>query len=71
MKPKTLRLLEFAVIGVIFGMVEDILAVILVTDEPISFKVIWVVFLITIPFAFISEYVVDHPKFWKIFFKKQ
>lgn len=68
MKVKSLRLLEFALIGVAFGMIEDLLAVILVTDEPIDLRVIWIVFLIALPFAFISEYVVDHPKFWKIFF---
>ena len=71
MKTKTLRLLEFAIIGVAFGMVEDLLAVVLVTDEPINLRIIWIVFLITLPFAFVSEFVVDHPKFWKTFFKKR
>ncbi len=57
------RLLEFFVIGVVFGVTEDILAVLIATDAELSFEIVGVVVLIAIPFAIISELIVDHPKF--------
>ena len=48
------------------GILEDLIAVFLSTGEQITFRVFWVVFLVALPFAFISEYVVDHPRFWKV-----
>lgn len=72
MKKKRLyRLLEFALVGVVMGMAEDLLAVRLVTDKPINLRVIWVVLLVALPFAFISEFVVDDPRFLKSIFKKK
>ena len=68
-KKKTLRFLEFFLIGVVLGIFEDVLAVWFATGEPITLKVIGVVFLVALPFAIISEYIVDHPKFWKTIFK--
>jgi len=68
MKVRTLRLIEFAVIGVVMGTAEDLIAVMLATDASFSWHILWIVFLVALPFAFISEIVVDHPKFWgKIF----
>lgn len=63
-RTKKIRILEFAVIGVIFGTIEDLLAVSLATDASIDFKVIWIVVAVAIPFAFVSEIIVDHPRFW-------
>ena len=57
------RLLEFFVIGVVFGVTEDLLAVMIATDADITVEVIVVVVVIAIPFAVISELVVDHPQF--------
>ena len=51
------------------GVVEDLIAVSFATDSKINFNVIFVVFLVALPFAFISEIVVDHPLFWKKIFK--
>jgi len=68
-KSKKLRILEFVLIGVIMGTTEDLLAVILATDADFTWGILWIVLMVSIPFAFISELVVDHPKFWKIFFK--
>lgn len=69
MKKKTLRFLEFFLVGVGLGILEDILVVKFATGEPITLKVIGIVFLVALPFAIISEYVVDHPKFWKTIFR--
>jgi len=70
MSIKKLRFLEFIVIGFFMGMIEDILAVVLTTDSSLSFNMLGIIFLIALPFAFVSEYVVDHPRFWQIFFKE-
>jgi hypothetical protein len=62
---RTERLLEFVVIGLAMGITEDLLAVWISTGEPITWSVFGIVVAIALPFAFLSEYVVDHPKFWK------
>jgi len=65
LRRRTVRFIEFALIGVIMGTFEDTLAVYFVTGEQITFDTVWIVFLVALPFAFLSEYVVDHPKFWQ------
>ncbi len=69
MSSKKLRILEFLLIGVLMGLGEDLLAITVVTDVKIDFSVIWVVLLVAIPFAFISEIIVDHPRFWEKIFR--
>lgn len=60
-----IRLIEFVVIGVVMGLIEDLLAIQLATDTVINLKVIWIVLPVAFIFAFISEIIVDHPKFWE------
>lgn len=64
-----LRLLEFFIIGVLLGIVEDLIAIALATDAVINFKVILIAFFVAFPFAVLSELVVDMKKFPK-FLKK-
>ena len=68
-RSRTLRFIEFFVIGVLVGVIEDLIAVRLVTGAPTTFRTIWIVFLVALPFAILSEYVVDHPRFWKTIFR--
>ena len=68
-RSRTLRFIEFLVIGLLLGMFEDVLAVKLVTGERITIQTIWIIFMVALPFAFLSEYVVDHPRFWKVIFR--
>ena len=68
MSDRTERIIEFVLIGLLMGVSEDLLAVWLVTQEPISWNVLIIVVAIALPFAFVSEYVVDHPKFWRTAF---
>lgn len=63
---RKLRLVEFLLIGVGMGLAEDLIAVGVVTDDPITWKVVGIVLAVAVPFAFISEVVVDHPKFWEM-----
>lgn len=65
-KKKTLRIVEFLVIGVLFGLVEDIIAVKAVSNVMVDLRVIGTVLLVAIPFAIVSELVVDHPRFWEV-----
>ena len=56
------RVLEFFIIGVIAGIVEDVIAIRAATDAIIDWKVIGIVALVAIPFAILSELIVDHFK---------
>jgi len=60
-----IRLVEFLIIGVVMGTLEDLIAVMFATDSKFSWQILGIVFLVALPFAFISEIVVDHPNFWK------
>ncbi len=51
--------LEFLIFGVAMGIVEDMLAITLATGEPLTWKVIYIVTLVAIPFAAIGELIVD------------
>lgn len=54
---------ELLVFGVIIGIVEDIVAIRLVTDTPITWTVIGIVVLVTVPFAILGEVVFDNIDF--------
>ncbi|MFB6295127.1 MAG: hypothetical protein ABEI97_05175 [Candidatus Nanohaloarchaea archaeon] len=53
------RFLEFLVIGVALGVTEDLIAVRLATGASIDLRVVGVIVLVAIPFAAVSELVVD------------
>ena len=57
------RLLEFFIIGVVFGITEDLLAIVIATEAELTIEILFVVILIAIPFAIFAELIVDHPKF--------
>jgi hypothetical protein len=69
-KTRRIRLIEFLIIGILFGLTEDLLAIWLATDAVIDMSVIWIVLAVAVPFAFISEIIVDHPRFWEFFLPK-
>lgn len=56
------RFLEFLLIGVIFGTVEDLIAVKLATGETLTLEMIGIVVAVAIPFAALSELYVDLPE---------
>ena len=65
-RKKTLRVIEFLIIGVLFGLIEDIIAVRIVSDVMIDFRVLMTILAVAIPFAIVSELIVDHPRFWEV-----
>lgn len=63
------RFIEFLLVGVAMGVVEDLLAVKLSTGVMIDAKVLIIVTLVAIPFAAFSELIVDKEDFK--FFKEK
>ncbi len=51
--------IEFLVFGVIMGVVEDLIAVTFSTGEPLTWKILVIVTLVSIPFAAVGELIVD------------
>ena len=60
-----IRFLEFFVIGVGFGLGEDLIAIHFATDAEITMQTVYITLLVAFPFAVFTELVVDHPAFWK------
>lgn len=63
------RFLEFFIVGLALGVVEDLIAITLATEKAIDFRVFVIAFLVAFPFAVFSELVVDHDKFKKLMSK--
>jgi len=64
---------EFLVFGIVIGVIEDLIAVWLVTGERIDWRTIGLVVLIALPFAVIGEIFADNIDFIKLYrrwFKK-
>ena len=55
------RFMEFLLIGVVMGTVEDLIAVKLATGQTIEPRMIFVVVAVAIPYAAFSELIVDRP----------
>jgi len=66
MKISKLRLLEFFIVGLLLGILEDLIAILLATDATIDLRVIIIAGFVALPFAFISEIIVDQKRFPKI-----
>lgn len=65
---------EFLVFGIVVGVVEDIIAVTATTGEAITWKIVGIIVLIAIPFAFLGEILVDQIDFvaiWKKLFSRK
>ena len=65
MKISRLRLLEFFIVGLALGVIEDLIAIWLATDSYIDLRVILIAALVALPFAIISEIIVDQKRFPK------
>lgn len=61
---KGVRVLEFFIVGLALGVIEDIIAIKVATDAPITWHVFKTAFAVALPFAAFSELIVDHPEFW-------
>jgi hypothetical protein len=54
------RLAEFFIVGLVMGVTEDIIAISFATDAEITYHTFIVAALVALPFAFISEIIVDY-----------
>lgn len=59
-----IRILEFVVAGLILDLTENIISIKLTTDAELSPKIFMVAFLVVVPFAILTELIIDHPDFW-------
>ncbi len=57
--------LEFLIFGIAMGVTEDLIAVYLITGQPITWRAILIVIAVAIPFAAIGELIVDRIEFLK------
>ena len=54
--------LEFFIIGFIMGVAEDLIAILLATDAEITPHVIFIAAIVALPFAVVSELVIDYKR---------
>ncbi|MBD3319321.1 hypothetical protein GF342_05425 [Candidatus Woesearchaeota archaeon] len=57
--------LEFLFFGLVMGITEDLIALKFATGEPLTWKIILIVFLVALPFAIIGELIVDRVRWWR------
>jgi uncharacterized membrane protein YgaE (UPF0421/DUF939 family) len=57
------RFTEFLLVGVALGVIEDMIAVMLVTGEGFSFEMLGIIVMVTVPFAAFSELIVDSDEY--------
>ncbi|MDP2648201.1 MAG: hypothetical protein Q8P35_03110 [Candidatus Yanofskybacteria bacterium] len=58
------RVLEFIFAGLVLDLAENLIVIKAATDAPLTFDVVKVAFMVVIPFAIITELIIDHPNFW-------
>lgn len=64
------RFLEFFIIGFVFGVIEDMMVVVLATDANITGHTLLVAAFVALPFAVLSELIVDKPEVRNFLHKK-
>lgn len=57
------RFLEFFIVGLALGVLEDLIAITLATEKAIDLRVFVIAFFVAFPFAVFSELIVDHDRF--------
>jgi hypothetical protein len=63
-RKRLMRFTEFFIVGLMMGISEDLMAIYFATGETITIHIIVIASAVSLPFAFFSEMVVDHPDFW-------
>ena len=67
------RILEFFIVGLVMGIVEDLIAIHFATDAVITADIVIVAAMVALPFAVFSELIIDwkHMKFLKKIWKRE
>ncbi|UCE92190.1 MAG: hypothetical protein JSV90_03395 [Methanobacteriota archaeon] len=63
-RKRLIRFTEFFVVGLVMGISEDLMAIHFATAETITIHIVVIASIVSLPFAFFSELIVDHPDFW-------
>jgi hypothetical protein len=63
-RKRLMRFTEFFIVGLMMGVSEDLMAIYFATGETITIHIFVIASIVSLPFAFFSELVVDHPNFW-------
>jgi hypothetical protein len=59
-----IRILEFIVAGILLDLVENLVVFKTATGRLLAWSEIGVALLVVVPFAILSELIIDHPRFW-------
>ena len=59
--------LQLLIWGIVVGVIEDMIIIKILTDKTITLQILIIITLVTIPFAFVGEYIIDRIDFIKIF----
>ena len=59
-----LRILEFVVAGILLDLTENIISIKLTTRAELTPLVFLIALIVVVPFAVITELIIDHPNFW-------
>ena len=66
-----LRILEFVVAGILLDLVENIVVFKTASGRTMAIEEIGVAILVIIPFAVLTELIIDHPRFWHRLFGRK
>jgi hypothetical protein len=66
-----IRILEFIVAGILLDLVENMIVFKAAAGRVLVWEEIGVAVLVVIPFAVLSELVIDHPRFWHRLFRQK
>ena len=59
-----IRILEFIVAGVVLDLIESLISIKLTTQAELGPKIFLIALMVVVPFAIITELIIDHPNFW-------
>ncbi len=65
------RILEFIVAGILVDLVENAVVLKVTTGQLLTLEQIGVAILVIIPFAILTEVIIDHPRFWHRLFHRR
>ena len=65
MTMRKLRIIEFIIIGLLANSLDNIVAIRFAAGAELTPAILARIFLFVVPFAILSELIVDKPSFWK------
>lgn len=66
-----IRILEFIVAGVLLDLIENAVVFKAASGRALALNEVGVAILVIIPFAVLTELVIDHPRFWHRLFRRR